>query len=200
MPGSISGAGLAAILAGSVFLYAGIKGKSVTGSIQAVIKGQTPGTAAAANTITAPAEPAATGDFTQPANVSGSLPAGGGSHAANRTLGQLMAGGYGWASGADWAALDHGWGVLESGWDNQVYSGGQVGGSYKPNTAYGIPQSLGHGSNGAPYPDGNGANPPGAGGTSSAADQIAWGLAYIKARYGSPSKVPGWSGGPYSGY
>lgn len=197
--GGISGAALAAILAGSAFLYAGIKGKSITSSLQNLIKGQSPATATSAFGISTPAEPAAAGDFTQPSDVAGNLAPGGGTNKANRALAQLMAAGYGW-TGAEWAALDHGWGTLESGFNNQIYSGGQVGGPYKPNKAYGIPQALGHGPDGAPYPAGNGANPPGAGGTSSAADQIAWGLAYIKGKYGKPTNVPGWTGGPYSGY
>jgi cell wall-associated NlpC family hydrolase len=48
----ISGAGLAAILAGSVFLYAGLKGKTVLGSVQAVISGKSPSTGPGANPIT----------------------------------------------------------------------------------------------------------------------------------------------------
>jgi hypothetical protein len=195
--GGISGTALAAILAGSAFLYAGIKGKSITSSLQNLIKGQSPAGASSAFGIVAPSE-AATGSA-QPAGVSGNLAPGGGTNQANRALVQLMAAGYGW-TGAEWAALDRGWGTLESGFNNQIYSGGQVGGPYKPNTAYGIAQALGHGPDGAPYPAGNGANPPGAGGTSSAADQIAWGLAYIKGKYGKPTNVPGWTGGAYSGY
>lgn len=62
----ISGIGLAAILAGSVFLYAGIKGKSVTGSIQAVIQGKPPGSAASANLIGTPAEPGGAATTTIP--------------------------------------------------------------------------------------------------------------------------------------
>ena len=109
-----------------------------------------------------------------------------GTEAANRVLGQFMAAGYGWATGTNWQALDHGWGTLESGWNNQVYNGGQTGGPYQPGRAYGIPQANGHGPGGAPYPAGNAGNPPGAGGSSSAASQIAWGLAYIRGTYGSP--------------
>jgi cell wall-associated NlpC family hydrolase len=55
--GTISGTGLVAVLAGSVFLYAGIRGKSVLGSVQAVISGKSPETGPAANTISAPTEP-----------------------------------------------------------------------------------------------------------------------------------------------
>jgi hypothetical protein len=49
---SISGVGLASILAGSVFLYAGLKGKTVLGSVQAVISGKSPATGASAGQIT----------------------------------------------------------------------------------------------------------------------------------------------------
>jgi hypothetical protein len=54
---AISGTGLAAILAGSVFMYAGIKGKTVLGTVQAVVSGKDPKTAQPGNPITAPAEP-----------------------------------------------------------------------------------------------------------------------------------------------
>ena len=50
--GKISGLALASILTGSVFLYAGIRGKSVTSTLQLIIQGRDPRTAAAANPIT----------------------------------------------------------------------------------------------------------------------------------------------------
>jgi cell wall-associated NlpC family hydrolase len=57
--GGISGTGLAAVAVGSVFLYAGFRGKTVLGSVQALISGKSPETGPDANTISAPAEPAA---------------------------------------------------------------------------------------------------------------------------------------------
>jgi len=53
--------------------------------------------------------------------------------------------------------------------------------------AYGIPQALGHGVNGAPYPAAyQAANPPRYGGTSDAATQIRWGESYISGRWKNP--------------
>jgi hypothetical protein len=87
---------------------------------------------------------------------------GGGSPSANEQLGRQMMLAAGWGAG-EWPALQALW-TQESGWNaNSVnLSSG----------AYGIPQSLGHGH---PYNLGE------------AAPQIAWGLNYIKDRYGSPS-------------
>lgn len=53
----INGTGLAAVAVGSVFLYAGIRGKSVLSTVQTVISGRPPSAAAGANPITTPAEP-----------------------------------------------------------------------------------------------------------------------------------------------
>lgn len=50
----VDGLSLGIIGAGGLLLYAGIKGKSVPAAIQAVIQGQSPATAAAANPITSP--------------------------------------------------------------------------------------------------------------------------------------------------
>jgi len=71
---TISGAGLAALLAGSVFFYAGIKGKSILSTLQTVISGRPPGSAEPANVIGIPSEPPATGTTTIPA--SSELPGG----------------------------------------------------------------------------------------------------------------------------
>jgi hypothetical protein len=194
-----SGLALGSIAVGSVLVFAGVKGYSIGQAVQDLIQGKNPANEPVTKPISGTA--GAGKPFNLPADVGQTGYAGGGSVKANRLLGQLMAGGYGWATGQEWQALDFGWGKLESGWNNQIWSGGTIGGTYQPGVAYGIPQARGHGSNGAPYPDGSSANPPGAGGSSSAVSQIAWGLAYIKGQYGSPSKIPGWLGqGGYVGY
>lgn len=51
MPSKIDGLAVGSVLAGTLFVYAGVTGKSIPGAIQAVIRGQAPGTAAAAATI-----------------------------------------------------------------------------------------------------------------------------------------------------
>jgi hypothetical protein len=93
----------------------------------------------------------------------GGLPhGGGGTHSQNEALGRRMMLQAGWPA-SEWPALQALW-TEESGWDAN---------SVNPSSgAYGIPQSLGHGH---PYNLGD------------AAAQIAWGLNYIRGRYGSPS-------------
>ena len=52
MPGArIDGVALGSVAAGSVLLYAGIKGKSVPGAVQAIVSGKSPATAANVNQI-----------------------------------------------------------------------------------------------------------------------------------------------------
>jgi cell wall-associated NlpC family hydrolase len=57
---SVDTVGLAVVGVGSIFLYAGIKGKSVPSSIQALIQGKSLSTAAAANPIGVNTTPTAT--------------------------------------------------------------------------------------------------------------------------------------------
>jgi hypothetical protein len=85
----------------------------------------------------------------------------GGAPSANEALGKRMMVAAGWPVGM-WPSLQALW-TQESGWNaNSVNSS---------SGAYGIPQSLGHGH---PYNLGD------------ARAQIAWGLNYIRERYGSP--------------
>jgi hypothetical protein len=120
--------------------------------------------------------------------VSGALGTGtgGGTSAQNKNLGKLLAGAYGWAGNDQWPYLESGW-QEESGWDQHAANNK----SDPYNHAYGIPQAnpgTKMASAGGDWKD----NP---------ATQIRWGLAYIKATYGSPSRVPGWTpNGPAAGY
>jgi hypothetical protein len=93
---------------------------------------------------------------------------GGGNAAANQALAQSMLGQFGWGPG-QMAALRTLW-TQESGW-SQTARNPQSG-------AYGIPQGL--------PPSKMGAAAQGSG-PAAARAQIAWGLRYIKDRYGSPS-------------
>ena len=177
--------------AGALFLYAGIKGKSITKSLQAVISGKSPAASGTANPITAATPAAPIG--TTPNNAGAAPPAGTpagdltGSARANRALGRLMAAAYGWGTGQNWQALDYGWGTLESGWSTTAANDP----SDPYNHAYGIPQAN----------PGTKMASAGSNWKTSAATQIAWGLKYIKDTYGSPSQVPGWLGqGGYVGY
>lgn len=107
--------------------------------------------------------PAATGTGMASGGTGAPLLGGGGSAAANRKLGQQMAARYGW-TGAQWQALDRLWNQ-ESGWSSTARN--------PTSGATGIPQ-LNPAAHAIP------AN------WSSPRVQIAWGLAYIKSRYGSP--------------
>jgi hypothetical protein len=98
----------------------------------------------------------------------------------------MMAAAYGWGGGDNWAYLESGW-EEESGWSTTA----AFSKSDPYNNAYGIPQAN----------PGTKMASAGADWQTSASTQIKWGLAYIKATYGSPAAVPGWSAsGPLPGY
>lgn len=157
----IDGLALGAIAAGSLFTYAGIKGYSVPHALQALVKGQAPSTGGKANPIGSSAAAGTASSISGASSLSG-----GGNDAANQRLGQLMAGGYGWApqqNPAEWNALNN---IVEaeSGWSDTVTNAGSG--------AAGIAQKI---SGWSPdYQQGN------------APQQITWLLAYIKSRYGDP--------------
>lgn len=90
-----------------------------------------------------------------------STPQGSAATSANQRLGYQMMLAAGWPS-SQWGALQALW-TRESGWNANAVN--------PSSGAYGIPQSLGHGH---PYNLGD------------ARAQIAWGLEYIRGRYGSP--------------
>lgn len=94
---------------------------------------------------------------------------GGGNSTANQELGKRMAAAMGW-TGAKWQALQQLW-TGESGWSESIAN--------KASGAYGIPQAL----------PGNKMSSEGADWKTNAATQIAWGLKYIKGRYGDPVKA-----------
>jgi hypothetical protein len=94
---------------------------------------------------------------------------GGGSAAANMVLGRKMMLAAGFGAG-EWPALKALW-TGESGWDQNAFN--------KGSGATGIPQAL----------PGNKMSSAGADWKTNPATQIAWGLNYIKGRYGSPSSA-----------
>jgi hypothetical protein len=103
--------------------------------------------------------------------------------APNQATGKLLAAAYGWNTGQQWADLVSLW-DRESGWSNTAdtrvtHAGGDA--SNAAVFAYGIPQARPY--NKMPQP----AWPPDKGGKADPTAQITWGLAYIKATYGSPS-------------
>lgn len=173
---AVDGPGLALIGAGSVFLYAGLKGKSVLATVQALIKGKPPSAAPAANPITSGTSgtAAAAGPIT-------SYPAGGSAQAAL----QSAAAAYGWGSGAQWQALQN-VEMAEAGFNPNATN--------PSSGAYGLAQALGHGQGAATQ--GTVTNQYGGFGVSAAVAraansgdagaQAAWMCAYIAATYGTP--------------
>jgi hypothetical protein len=106
-------------------------------------------------------------------------PTEGGTPARNRALGKALAAPYGWATGREWTALNRRFG-LESGWDHRAVNASSG--------AAGIPQRLP-----SAHPFRNEAER--RRWMASPSMQIAWGLRYIRDRYGKPSNVP--TSGPY---
>jgi hypothetical protein len=159
--GGINGVALGAIATGSLLAYAGIRGFSILKAAQNVVQGVKPNAGQTSATISAPAGTTGYVD-------TGVSPAGGsidtsGNDKANEALGKLLAAPYGWATGAQWAAIN--WIFTdESHWSDTVKN---------PNSdAAGIAQNIN--GFGPGYEDGN------------AAQQILWGYNYIKERYGTP--------------
>lgn len=178
MAGKISGVAVAGIGLGAAFLYAAIKGKSVLSTLQSVIRGQNPATAASSSPGSTTAAAAA--------SASAAPGPGGTPPAANVALGRLMAAAYGWGAGQQWAYLRTGW-QEESGW--RTNAANVPSDAY--NHAYGIPQAN----------PGTKMAEAGPGWKTDPATQIKWGLNYIRQAYGSPVQVPGWSAsGPLPGY
>lgn len=146
-----------------LLLYSAVSGKGILGTLRNVIQGKKP---AGIAPVTDPGTGAVSGAITQPV-----VPQAPVSVSGNVALGRLLATPYGWSVSPEWDALYNLW-ERESGWDNTADN--------TSSGAYGIPQSL-------PYTKmPKAAWPESAGGNSSAASQIQWGLSYIKGTYGTP--------------
>lgn len=158
----VSAAGVAIMGGGLLFLWSGIHGASVTGSLRDLISGKP----ASRNTAYPISGQSSSGNVTG-GNVT---PQGGSpgsvSTQANQATGRLMAAGYGWSTGAEWTALNNTV-MAESGWDNTAQN--------PTSTAYGIFQFLDTTWVTVGYSK-----------TSDPVTQIAAGLKYIKQRYGDP--------------
>jgi hypothetical protein len=149
-------------------LWSGLKGKSWSSVIRNLIAGKNPSTATTSALISTDqaagiGASSGSGDFA-PGNTSFS----GGSavstsNAANKRLGQAMAASYGWATGAEWTALNN-LVMSESGWSDTAAN--------PTSDARGIAQNINGWS--SDYQEGN------------ARQQIAWLLSYVKSRYGDP--------------
>lgn len=155
------GTGVAAIAAGVLLAYAGVKGYSVGTTIKSLVTGKSPQNQAQVSPVGTPTGSAAAGSQ----DTGTSSPGGsGGTPSQNKALGQQMAAAapYNW-TGAQWTALND---IVEaeSGWSSTVVN--------SSSTASGIAQNINGWS--SDYQKGN------------ARQQIAWLLNYIQQRYGTP--------------
>lgn len=169
MPGHVNGFTLAYAATGAVVMWSGIKGETVSDTFRGLLSGQAP--AGGQEPIASMPTPytASTGSTGSTAPAGGNPS--GGTPSANQAIGRTLAATYGWATGAEWTALNN---IImaESGWKNDAQN---------PNsTAYGIFQFLDTTWASVGYSK-----------TSNATTQIAAGLKYIKQRYGDPIKA--WS-------
>jgi len=190
VPGRINGFSLAYTATGAIVLWSGIRGWTISDTFRNLLAGKTPAasTEQISTTLATSQAQALTGAGQSLPGVTSGIPAGvaAGTPAANKALGLLMAGAYGWAGSDQWPYLESGW-QEESGWNQ--YAAYDASDPY--DHAYGIPQAN----------PGTKMASAGPNWKTDAATQIRWGLAYIKGTYGAPSKVPGWSpNGPVPGY
>lgn len=170
---SSKGAAVGVLAIGALLMWSAIKGKQVTMALRDLIAGKSP--------LNAPGTPISgaaydtaesSGGAADVADPTGNLGAGSQSAAHNQSIAKTLAAPFGWSTGQQWQDLVSLWNQ-ESGWSNTAMNGSSG--------AYGIAQALP--STKYPLPG----RPPSEGGDSVASVQIAWGLAYILGRYGSPS-------------
>jgi resuscitation-promoting factor RpfB len=157
----VDGKALAAVAAGGVFVWAGIRGFSIPQAVQNIVTGKTPGAGQTEATLTAAAS---------------SAPAGG---APSGSIAPGAASAQAWAKAH---LADYGWGPdqfapLLSLWNQE--SGWRWNATNPTSGAYGIPQSLPASKMAADGSDWK-TNP---------VTQMRWGLGYIKGTYGSPAKA-----------
>jgi hypothetical protein len=134
MADGVDGLALSAIAGGALFLYSAVRGKTILGTIQAVIKGQPPSAAPAGGQITGinPADPSQ--GHQSVATVGGIPSTGSGQQAV-----QDAATARGWGPGTpDWQPLQN-LIMQESGFSPLIRN---------PGGAFGIGQALGHGGSG----------------------------------------------------
>jgi hypothetical protein len=164
----VNGIALAAVGIGGIGVWSALNGKSLTSSIQSLIKGQKP-VASTPLSLTTPSTNPATNAATI-ATATGNTGAESNGAAANQATAKILAAPFGWSTGQQWTCLVELWNQ-ESGWSNTAENA---------SGAYGIAQALPN----TKYPKAG--QPPSEGGSASATVQIAWGLTYILGRYGSP--------------
>jgi hypothetical protein len=170
---AVKGTALGAIAAGSLFVYAGIKGKSITQAFQYIVSGKSPAGAASANPIA--------GSGGGSGYTGGGFTVSGGN--AQQVL-QQTAAQFGWGSGAEWQALQN-VEMAEAGFNPKIQN--------SSSGALGLAQALGHGNANTAGSLGNEYGGYGlsdaqakAANSGDAGAQALWMCNYIKATYGDP--------------
>lgn len=169
----VNGLAVAEILAGVVLFWSGFKNAPLSDTLRSLLRGsQSVPTASptTSGTPTVGVNDSASGTSSGTSSSTPAPPAPT-SVSGNVALGKMMASAYQWGSGSEWNSLYDLWN-RESGWNNKAQN--------PSSGAYGIPQAL--------PPTKMPASAQEAGG-SNAASQIAWGLSYIKDRYGDPNEA-----------
>lgn len=186
--GGVDGVALGSIGAGALLLYAAVQGKTVLGTLQALVKGQSPSSGAAAPAATIGVNTAAAGSTGSASSASSASVASGAAIGTSSPQAALAdaAAAYGWNTGAEWQAVQQ-IETLEASF-NPV--------AQNASGAFGLAQALGHGTAGTADPV-SGRNEYGGYGVSDAVAQQAnagdagaqaiWMMAYIKQTYGTPT-------------
>jgi hypothetical protein len=156
----INGLALFAVFGGSVFVYSGVKGKSITTAFQSIVQGKSPAAATQNEPISS------TGDTTSGTAVSGG--------SAQQIL-QQTAAQFGWGSGAEWQALSN-IEMAEAGFNPNARNASSG--------AFGLAQAL-HGYTGYGFT----ATQTAQANAGDASLQALWMCRYIQARYGDPIKA-----------
>ena len=188
----MDGLAVGMIALGGLMVWSGVDNQKMAATLKSVVSGQTPTPGPGSTISVTPPAPAPIPQSGTPQQEITSTTPGAGNATQNQALGKLMAGGYKWYPGAQWTALND---VIEreSGW---------LANARNPSSgAYGIGQAYGHGTAAtAAYnsalkmtineygPDyGVSVATAKAANAGSAQAQIAWTLAYIHGKYGTPS-------------
>lgn len=175
---AVNGAGLAAIAAGSVFLYGGLKGYSIAKAFQNVVLGKSPGTGQNASSLTAGSAASGSGGGTGSGSPASGAPVTGGGNASQyQAYAFSLFPQYGWGADNQQPLVDM-WNG-ESGWDPTAYNPGTHTTTPDDAHAFGIPQAL---------PASKMASA-GSDWRTNGYTQIRWGLGYIHGVYGSPAKA-----------
>jgi len=185
---AISGLGVAYATTGIILFWSGFTGNTIKDTLTGFLKGtvpahqqQEPPTIGVNNNT----QQGATGSVSSGAPVFQGTGTSGGTPSSNQNLAKLMAGNAhpSWITGQEWADWVSLWN-RESGWSQTADT--RKTGLDSANAsvfAYGIPQAR-------PYTKMPKAGwPPDKGGKSDPSAQISWGIQYIAATYGSPSKA-----------